>query len=310
MRLAVSLALVALVAGPSLAQDSNAPFTIAETGQGYGRLGHAVAAIGAGQGTIVIAPGTYRDCAVQGEGRITFKAAVPGRVIFEREACENKATLVLRGQGAVVDGLIFRHLRVPDGNGAGIRFEAGTLDVRNAMFLDSEEGILGGDPGPLTIDRSTFSGLGRCDRGLSCAHSVYIGAAPSVTITRSRFERGTGGHYVKLRAPRVSITDSSFDDSAGRETNYMIDLSAGSTGTIARNTFVQGRSKENWTAFITVAAESRDNSSAGLTIRDNVASLAPGVDKRPAWVKDYAGEPMQIAANRLASGVREYERAN
>src|SRR3546814_20819206 len=66
-----------------------------------------------------------------------------------------------------------------------------------------------------------------------------------------------------------SITDSSFDDTRGRSTNYMIDLSNGAAGTIAGNTFVQGEDKENYSAFIMVAAEGADNSSDGLAITGN-----------------------------------------
>ena len=126
----------------------------------------------------------------------------------------------------MVDGLVFRNIRVSDGNGAGIRTEMGNLTVRNSMFLDSQEGILGGQPTgqKIAIDRSTFAGLGTCDDATDCAHSIYLANQGSVTITRSRFERGRGGHYVKLRVPNLSITDNSFDDSAGRKTNYMIDL--------------------------------------------------------------------------------------
>src|SRR3546814_18795408 len=93
------------------------------------------------------------------------------------------------------------------------------------MFVDSQEGILGGEPTGqrIVIDRSTFSGLGTCDAATDCAHSIYLANRGSVTITNSRFERGQGGHYVKLRSPRVSITDNSFDDSRGHKTNYMID---------------------------------------------------------------------------------------
>src|SRR3546814_13053114 len=79
-----------------------------------------------------------------------------------------------------------------------------------------------------------------------CAHSIYLANRGSVTITNSRFERGQGGHYVKLRSPRVSITDNSFDDSRGHKNNYMIDLHNGTSGLIEGNTLVQGKDKENW----------------------------------------------------------------
>jgi hypothetical protein len=219
---------LALIAAPAFAQGGK-PFTIAETGQGFDDLQAAVSSVRMGTATILIAPGVYRQCAVQQGGRITFKAVQPGTAIFEKETCEDKAALVLRGQGSAVDGLVFRGYSVSDGNGAGIRAEMGDLAVTNAMFLDSQEGILGGEPTGqrITVDRSTFSGLGQCDEAVNCSHAIYLGNKGSVTITRSRFERGTGGHYVKLRVPNVTITDNSFDDTAGRKTNYMIDLPDG-----------------------------------------------------------------------------------
>ncbi|KQM67503.1 hypothetical protein ASE75_00680 [Sphingomonas sp. Leaf17] len=302
------LALSLLLAGPVAAQ-SGGPFTVVETGERFSDLQEAVSSIRMGTATILIAPGTYRQCAVQQGGRITFKAATPGTAIFEAVACEDKAALVLRGQGSVVDGLVFRGYRVSDGNGAGIRTEMGDLTVRNAMFLDSQEGILGGEPvaQKIVIDRSTFAGLGQCDESPGCSHAIYLANKGSVTVTHSRFERGTGGHYVKLRVPNVVITDNSFDDTKGTKSNYMIDLSEGGTGLIARNTFVQGRGKENSSALIVIAAEAKTYSAAGLRIEDNDARLAPGQTKSPAFVADFTGEKLAIGANRLGPGVRAFE---
>lgn len=286
-----------------------APFVIEETGQGYQRLDQAVRSVGDRDATIRIAPGTYRECAVQEAGRIAYRAAERGTVIFDGVPCEGKAALVLRGRAAAVDGITFRNLRVPDGNGAGIRLERGPLDVIASRFENSEEGILSGDDPAATIriDQSSFAGLGRCDRGLSCAHSIYIGHYGALIVTRSRFERGNGGHYVKSRAGRIEVSDSSFDDTRGRTTNYMIDLSAGAVGTIMRNIFVQGPNKENYSAFITVAPESRDNRSAGLSIADNQASLAPGVDWQTVFVADWSKEKIALGQNRLGAGIRAFE---
>ena len=305
-----ALVLVGPVAGRGGAQGAPAPFTIAETGEGFASLDDALMSIRGRDATVMIAPGVHRQCAVQQAGRITFKAVTPGTAIFDGTACEDKAALVLRGGGAVVDGLVFRNLRVPDGNGAGIRIELGDLTVRNAMFLDSQEGILGSDDAPhrIQIDRSTFSGLGQCDETPDCAHSIYLGGAGAdVTVTNSRFERGRGGHYLKLRVPRVTVLNNSFDDTAGRTTNYMIDLPEGATGRIAGNTFVQGRQKENWSGLIVVAAEQRKYRSAGLAIDGNVASLAPGQRNSPAFVANASGERLAIGSNRIGAGIRAYE---
>ncbi len=302
------LAPLLLLAAPALGQGS-APFTLAETGRGYARLQEAVDAAGARDGTVIVAPGTWRDCAVQNAGRITFRAARAGTAVFEGTTCEGKAALVLRGRSATVDGIVFRGMRVGDGNGAGLRLEKGDLHVSNAMFLDSQEGILGGvDMGEhVTIDRSTFAGLGQCDETVDCAHSVYLGTIGDVSVTRSRFERGRGGHYLKTRAARVSVTDNSFDDTTGHKTNYMIDLPNGATGLIARNTFVQGRDKENWSAFIVVAAEARSNPSAGLRVEGNTAALAPGNPHTPAFVADLSHERLALGTNKLGAGVKPFE---
>jgi len=284
------------------------PFTIAATKQSYPKLADAVAAIGDKDGTVLIAPGVYHECVVQGAGRITYRAVRPGTAIFDGTICESKAVLVLRGKAATVDGLVFRHLRTDDGNGAGIRAEHGPLTVVNSVFRDSEEGILGNDDpaADIRIDRSTFSGLGRCDRGLSCAHSIYIGKYRSVTVRHSRFDRGQGGHYVKSRSPRIDVSDCSFDDVHGHTTNYMIDLPGGATGAIRRNIFVQGKDKENHSAIIAVAAEGAGNPSAGLKVVGNRAHQVADISWPTALVVDWSGSKMGIAGNEVGPNIETY----
>ncbi|WP_062120929.1 MULTISPECIES: right-handed parallel beta-helix repeat-containing protein [Sphingobium] len=308
--LSTTLLVFAAAGAAALAQGTPTPFTIAESGRGYASLKDAVAAIGNGKGTVVIAPGTYAQCAVQEGGDIVYRAQTPGSVILDGVPCEDKAALVLRGRSSSVDGIIFQNLRVPDGNGAGIRLESGDLTVTNSLFRNSEEGILSGDaPGSsVTIDKSTFRHLGRCDRDLDCAHGIYIGRYGKLTVTRSRFDLGDGGHYLKTRTPRIIITDNSFDDSGGRLTNYMIDLSNGASGEISRNEMVQGRNKDNYSAFITVAPEGREHDSAGLSIAGNSASFVPGLQRSSSFVANFTGDAVKIGANRLASGIKPVDR--
>lgn len=295
---------------PLPAQSGAAPYVVAETGQGFGQLQAAVDAIGDGSGTIRVASGFHRDCAVQTAGRVAFVAAEPGRAIFDGGVCEGKAALVLRGAGARVEGIVFQNMRVPDGNGAGIRLEQSDLSIVDSLFRNSEQGILTADDprATLSIDRSTFSRLGRCDRGLSCAHSVYTGVYGRVIVTRTRFEKGSGGHYLKSRAVAVDVRDNSFDDTQGSATNYMIDLPLGATGRIANNLFVQGRDKENHSALIAVAAEGRDHSSRGLAIENNRASLPQGIGRTSTFVADWSGDPLAIGANELGAGIKRFER--
>lgn len=299
----------ALPAAMLVAQPVPGAFTVVESGQSFATLQDAVNAIGNTRATISIAPGTYRQCAVQEQGVITYVAVEPGSVTFAGRSCEGKAALVLRGTGAEVRGITFSNLAVADGNGAGIRLEQGALNVAYARFENSQQGILTGDDpqGRIYITRSTFSGLGTCENSAGCAHSLYIGNYGSLTVRESRFERGTGGHYLKARAAEVVIEGNSFDDANGRATNYMIDLPAGSVGRIADNWFVQGRDKENYSAFIALGAEDLLHSSDGLEVTGNEARFVPGLSRSSVFFADWTGSRIVMQGNRLAAGLKPYE---
>ena len=304
-RLLLTAAAIAAAFPPLTAAADTAPYTVVETGRGFERLQDAVNAIGSGSGTIRFASFRFADCAVQTDGEITYTAAVPGQAVLDGVACEGKAALVLRGRGARIEGLVFANIRVSDKNGAGIRLERGPLQISQSWFRDSEQGILTGDDtaSRITIDKTTFSRLGTCE-GSGCAHSIYVGDYGGLTVTRSRFEAGRGGHYLKSRAGQIELTDSSFDDTGGRTTNYMVDLSNGATGRIVGNWFVQGRDKENYSAFIAVTPEGKRHSSNGLVIEGNDARFAPGINRESTFVADWSGDQITIGRNTLGPGLK------
>ncbi|WP_324698269.1 right-handed parallel beta-helix repeat-containing protein [Novosphingobium aerophilum] len=310
VRLALASGALLLTALPAtLSFGQGAPYTVVETGRSYTRLQDAVDAIGEGRGTIRFASMRFADCAVQGKGDVTYQAQAPGQSVLDGVACEDKAALVLRGRNARIEGMVFANIRVSDKNGAGVRLEHGNLSISQAWFRDSEQGLLTGDDpqGSIAIDKSTFSRLGTCE-GSGCAHSIYVGNYGALSVTRSRFEAGTGGHYLKSRAARIEVLDSSFDDAAGRSTNYMIDLADGATGRVVDNWFVQGRDKENYSAFIAVAAEHRNHTSQGLVVDGNNARFAPGIDRKSAFVADWSGDAVKLGANTLGTGLVRYEK--
>jgi hypothetical protein len=303
--LLLSASLLCLSASAATAQGGGAPFTVVETGAGFAHLQQAVDAIGAGGGTIQIAPGRYRDCAVQNGGTIRYRATQPGTAVFSGGVCEGKAALVLHGRSAEVSGIVFENMAVSDGNGAGIRLETGDLAIDESVFRNSQQGLLTASfpNGAITISRSTFSGLGTCEFSGGCAHSIYVGDYGSLTVTHSRFEAGQGGHYIKTRAPRVRIVDNSFDDSRGHLTNYMIDLSNGATGQISGNEMVQGKDKDNYSTFIALGAEGQENSSAGLAITGNGAHYVPGLQRNSALLADWTSDRVVVEGNDLSPGV-------
>jgi hypothetical protein len=306
----VALAVIAVPFSAAQAQSPARPFTIVENGRAYATLQAAVDAIGDQRGTIEIAPGSYNQCAVQRAGVIIYTAKEFGTVTFDRTTCEGKAALVLRGLGAEVRGITFSNMAVADGNGAGIRLEQGALNIAYSRFLDSQQGILTADDpaSRIYITRTTFSGLGTCENSAGCAHSIYIGNYGELTVRDSRFERGRGGHYVKARSANVIIENNSFDDSAGSGTNYMIDLPAGSRGSITGNWFVQGRDKENYSAFIALGAEDVLHPSDGLTVTGNEARFVPGLQRSSVFFADWTGARVNLTNNNLARGLTGYER--
>jgi len=302
------LAVLLVVPASGLGQPSR-PFVVTETKASFARLVDAIASIGDSEGTIQIAPGRYTECAVQNAGRISFVARELGTVTFDGGVCEGKATLVLRGRGAIVHGLRFAHARVPDGNGAGIRLERSDLNVSNTQFIDAQSGILTADDSSssISIDRSTFAGLGKDPRGRG-AHSLYVGKYRELKVTNTLFERGTGGHYIKSRAPIVAISESSFDDSLGQNTNYMIDLPNGAVGRITGNSFLNGLGKANYGILISVAPEGRLNSSSSLLIDHNRVMLAPGYPWTTAFVGNWSGDTLTIRDNQLPRNMTELKK--
>lgn len=307
--LAVLLLAAFLLTGTAANAQGGQPFVIKENGRSFATLQAAVDAIGDRRGTIEIASGTYRQCAVQTRGVVIYTARKSGTVTFDRRSCEGKAALVLRGLGAEVRGITFTNMAVGDGNGAGIRLEKGVLNVAYSRFLNSQQGILTADDpsGRIYILRSTFSGLGTCEHSAGCAHSIYIGNYGSLTVKESRFEKGRGGHYVKARSANVTLEDNSFDDAAGTGTNYMIDLPAGSKGTIANNWFVQGRDKENYSAFIALGAEDLLHDPDGLVVKDNTARFVPGLNRTSVFLADWTNSRVVMSGNSLARGLTRYE---
>jgi hypothetical protein len=87
----------------------------------------------------------------------------------------------------------------------------------------------------------------------------------------------------------------------------MIDLPAGSRGRIADNWFVQGRDKENYSAFIALGAEDILHSSAGLRVENNEARFVPGLNRQSSFLADWTGEKVVMQGNRLAEGIKQYE---
>ncbi len=246
-------------------------------------------------GTLVLPPGRYPDCAVINQSVLTIRAEVQGQAQFDGGACQGKAALVAHGNNLTVDGLVFKNIRVPDGNGAGIRHETGSLTVKNSIFYNSENGILttSDDGLDLTVDKSLFSHLGGCKFSSGCSHSIYSGTINKLTLTNSVFKNSAGGHFLKSRAHSVQVSGNTFDDTDG-VSSCLIELPYGSNGEIQNNQFVKGIKARSRFCFIKVGAEGAKNDSSKLYINGNTAE---GKTPVSVFVQNKTSAPLYVKDN-------------
>ena len=215
-------------------------------GQQYSTIASAVNAAQSGDSVNVTA-GTYTNDFVTIRKDLTLNA-IGGTVIMAAtvQPPDGKAILTEGGSGITVniDGFAFTGATVPDRNGAGIRYEGGTLHIANAHFFNNENGILGGvDPnGIITIDHSEFDHNGV--NGSGYTHNIYIGNIAAFSLTNSFSHDANIGHEVKSRAASNTITGNVILDNQSTS-SYEIDLPNGGKALISGNIIQQGLNSEN-----------------------------------------------------------------
>lgn len=206
----------------------------------------AQAARVARDGDIVeVQAGEYRgDVAVWTQKHLTIRA-VGGRAVLiaDGKSAEGKGIWVIRNGSFQVDGFDFIGSRVDDGNGAGIRFERGTLLVRNSRFLDNQMGLLtGNDPNSeLMIERCEFSGP---RDGSHWYHNLYAGRIARFTLVDSYSHDARVGHLVKSRARESIVTGNRLVDGRGTA-SYELEFPEGGVVTVRDNVIEQGPLTEN-----------------------------------------------------------------
>ena len=202
----------------------------------------AVAAAKPGD-TVLVEAGTYTNDFPAAINGLTIEG-VGGQVnlVATNQPPNRKAILDVSGN-TVLKNLTFSGAAVPDGNGAGVRYESGNLTVQSCVFHDNQNGLLGGiDPnGTITIDSSEFYGNGT---SAGNTHNMYIGDIKQFTLTNSYVHDANVGHEVKSRAENNTITGNRIFDNQGTS-SYSIDLPNGGNAMIANNTIEQGVNGQN-----------------------------------------------------------------
>lgn len=196
--------------------------------------------------TVEVDAGVYaRDVAVWTQDDLTLRA-VGGRVrlLADGAAAEDKAIWVVRGGRVVVEGFDFEGARVAGRNGAGIRFEAGRLTVRDCRFLGNEMGLLTSNDARavLVVENSEFAYNHRPD---GHDHNLYIGRIAQATVTGSFLHHATHGHLLKSRAALSRILYNRLTDGADGAASYELEFPNGGIAIVVGNIVEQGPNTEN-----------------------------------------------------------------
>jgi hypothetical protein len=196
---------------------------------------------------IDVLPGVYRGAVgVINHKRLTIRG-VGQRPVFDAggKHAEGKAIWVVRDGDITVENIEFRGARVPDGNGAGIRFEKGRLTVRRCRFIDNQMGLLSANFGDaeLRIADSEFVLAPRVEGSLP--HLLYVGRIARLEISGSRFHQGYEGHLIKSRARVNRIAYNLLVDGPDGGASYEIDLPNGGDALLLGNIIVQSQQTQN-----------------------------------------------------------------
>ena len=256
--------------------------------------------------TILVMPGEYNgQVAVITQKKLTLQGVGKRPVLRAggRHA-EGKGILVVRGGDVTLENIEFRSARVPDGNGAGVRFEMGRLLVRRCAFFDNEMGLLTSNhaDAELTVEDSEFGDAPKTNGSLP--HLLYAGRIAKLSITGSRFHEGFEGHLIKSRARESFIAYNMILDGWGGEASYEIDLPNGGLATIIGNVIGQGPERQN-PVVVAYGSEGKPWPKSALYLAHNtLLSWGP----MPAWFlrvwQDRLPPEMPVVViNNLAAGI-------
>jgi hypothetical protein len=235
-------------------------------GQQYSTVSAAIGASHNGD-TILVHAGTYTNDFATIDTNITLQG-VEGMVnMVGTEPIPNgKAIFVTNGNDAI-NHFSFSGAQVANGNGAGIRYQAGNLLLNSDYFHDNQEGLLSAPSptGTITINNSEFAHNGSGD---GQTHNLYVGDIATLTIRNSYFHDAIVGHEIKSRARETIIENSRIQDGPNGTASYSIDLPNGGKTLIQKNLIEQGPLSQN-PIIITSGEEGGVYANTSLQISNN-----------------------------------------
>jgi hypothetical protein len=295
MRRCLLLGIFLLLPGLAQARD----LTVGE-GQEFPALAAALAAASPGD-RVRITRGVHRDCGVIKTDDLVIEGAGAVDTVFDGVACEGKAVFVVKANRITIRDMTLTRVRVPDGNGAGIRPEGIDLVVERVRFIDNENGILA-PPRPtstIIVRDSVFERNGVCNP--LCAHGIYVNALTLLRVERSRFFETMIGHHIKSRGARTEVIDCDLSDGSFGSSSYQIDLPNGGALVARGNRIQKGPRSDNPRTVISMGEEGVTQKPGEILIENNTLTVDGLSDV--AFVRNTGRVPAILSGNRLPSGV-------
>ncbi len=245
-----------------------------------------------------IFPGHYESCAVlRADGLTVEGIGEAGAIILASAICQGKAILVSAGRGLILRNLTLAEAKVPEGNGAGLRAEGGSLLVDGVRFVDDQDGILTAAAAPdmvLTVRHSVFEHNGACVQ--ACAHGIYAGHIAQLSVSGTVFRDMQEGHAIKSRAARTEVTGCDIADGPVGTGSYLIEAPNGGALEVRGNTLEKGAHAEN-RAAIAIGTEGVDQPGASPVITGN--SFRNDSTRRMVFVRNDGSLPAALTQNAL-----------
>jgi hypothetical protein len=292
------LPLLMLVCSSAMAADLRQQVITVGPDRAVKTIGEAAREATSGS-VVEVDSGTYEDdTAVWTRDGVTVRA-IGGRVrlLAAGASAEGKAIWVVRAQQMRIEGFDFEGARVPSRNGAGIRFESGSLQIRDCSFVRNEMGLLtGNDPlAVLEIEDSEFADNGRDD---GHNHNLYVGSIARFSVSGSYFHHAHTGHLLKSRAAVNHVQYNRLTDEGGTA-SYELEFPAGGLAFVIGNLIQQSVQTENQT-IISFGAEGYAWPVNELYLINN--TVVDDLPRGGIFLRTYPGAGRVVARNNLWVG--------
>lgn len=263
-------------------------------GQTYSQPSAAIAAAHDGD-SVLIAPGTYYDCAIVHANDLTI-AGVAGdaAAVLTDKTCAGKALLVIDGHNITIRNLTLARARVAAGNGAGIRAEGHNLTVDHVRFINDEDGILAAaDPtGTITVRDSVFHRNGECDP--HCGYGIEVGSLRRLRVTHSDFAQASGGVHIASAAQVTELVGNQLTDDGRKMTGPMVWIHGG--GLMASdNIFTLALGAERLPGAMLITGDTTRISVQGNILREAAGEHVP-------LLRNWTGQSVVAADNVVPPG--------